>query len=71
MVNLANGPNEVVYEIIYDKYGKENEPNEPSPAVLEFLVRALQSDIPARKHGALWLIANSCGESQDVARLIT
>ena len=56
---------------MYDKYGQENEPNEPSASILEFLVRALESDVPARKHGALWFIANAIGESQDAAHLIT
>ena len=34
LVNLANGPNEVVYGIFYDRYDEPNQNNEPSPVVL-------------------------------------
>ena len=45
-VNLANGPNTVVYSLFFNENPDEKELNEctPTSEVREFLIRSLQSD---------------------------
>ena len=45
-VNLANGPNTVVYSLFFNEDPDEKELNEctPTPEVREFLIRSLQSE---------------------------
>lgn len=69
-VNLANGPNEVVFSLLYDKYDDSDEPNVPSESFLDFLKKGILSSVPARRFNALWFTANACGESKVAADLI-